>query len=88
MGAVTFPANVASIGLLKKNGFMEEGKLRSYLFQNGQSHDALVFSMLHRNGILNEYKIFQVLCTDFCVEAFLYEPLFDTPLQISVRMVN
>lgn len=46
IGAVTFPANEASIGLLKKQGFMEEGKLRSYLFQNGQSHDALVFSLL------------------------------------------
>ena len=47
MGAVTFPANSASIGLLKKNGFVEEGKLRSYLFQNGHSHDALIFSILH-----------------------------------------
>ena len=46
MGAVTFLANDASIGLLKKQGFSEEGKLRSYLFQNGQSHDALVFSLL------------------------------------------
>ena len=46
MGAVTFLANDASIGLLKKQGFLEEGKLRSYLFQNGQSHDALVFSLL------------------------------------------
>lgn len=47
MGAVTFLGNDASIGLLKKQGFMEEGKLRSYLFQNGQSHDALVFSLMH-----------------------------------------
>ncbi|MER2090995.1 MAG: GNAT family N-acetyltransferase [Sporosarcina sp.] len=47
IGAVTFPANAASIGLLKKFGFMEEGKLRSYLFQNGVSHDALMFSLLH-----------------------------------------
>ena len=46
MGAVTFLANDASIGLLKKQGFLEEGKLRSYLFQNGQSYDALVFSLL------------------------------------------
>ncbi|WP_318617645.1 GNAT family protein [Sporosarcina sp. YIM B06819] len=46
MGAVTFLANDASIGLLKKQGFLEEGKLRSYLFQNGQSHDAFVFSLL------------------------------------------
>lgn len=46
MGAVTFPANDASNGLLKKQGFLEEGKLRGYLFQNGQSHDALVLSLL------------------------------------------
>lgn len=46
MGAVTFLDNVASINLLKKNGFEQEGILRSYLFQNGQSHDARVFSVL------------------------------------------
>ncbi|WP_186671782.1 GNAT family N-acetyltransferase [Sporosarcina sp. BP05] len=54
MGAVTFPANRASIGLLKKNGFVEEGKLRSYLFQNGHSHDALMFSILHTECNLND----------------------------------
>ncbi|HJF31263.1 MAG TPA: GNAT family N-acetyltransferase [Sporosarcina psychrophila] len=47
IGAVTFPANDASIGLLKKNGFIEEGKLRSYLFQSGLSHDAMIFSKLN-----------------------------------------
>ena len=50
IGAVTFLANDASIGLLKKNGFIEEGKLRSYLFQNGHSHDALMFSRIHNDG--------------------------------------
>lgn len=54
MGAVTFPANSASIGLLEKNGFMEEGKLRSYLFQNGHSHDALIFSILHTGWKSNQ----------------------------------
>jgi [ribosomal protein S5]-alanine N-acetyltransferase len=54
MGAVTFPANSASIGLLKKNGFVEEGKLRSYLFQNGHSHDALIFSILDTEWNLNQ----------------------------------
>ncbi|KAA0964806.1 GNAT family N-acetyltransferase [Sporosarcina sp. ANT_H38] len=54
MGAVTFPANGASIGLLKKNGFVEEGKLRSYLFQNGDSHDAMIFSILHTDWNLNQ----------------------------------
>jgi [ribosomal protein S5]-alanine N-acetyltransferase len=46
MGAVTFLDNVASINLLLKHGFEQEGILRSYLFQNGQSHDARVFSVL------------------------------------------
>lgn len=46
MGAVTFLDNVASINLLKKHGFEQEGILRSYLFQNGQLHDARVFSVL------------------------------------------
>lgn len=46
MGAVTFLDNVASIKLLEKHGFMQEGILRSYLFQSGQSHDARVFSVL------------------------------------------
>jgi len=50
IGAVTFLANDASIGLLKKNGFIEEGKLRSYLFQNAHSHDALMFSRIHVDG--------------------------------------
>ena len=50
IGAVTFLANDASIGLLTKNGFIEEGKLRSYLFQNGHSHDALMFSRIHTDG--------------------------------------
>lgn len=48
MGAVTFLDNVASIKLLEKNGFEQEGILRSYLFQNGQSHDARVFSVLNK----------------------------------------
>ena len=46
MGAVTFPDNEASSHLLKKIGFIEEGKLRSYLYQAGKSHDALLFSLL------------------------------------------
>jgi len=46
MGAVTFLDNVASIGLLEKHGFEQEGILRNYLFQNGQSHDARIFSVL------------------------------------------
>ena len=46
LGAVTFPQNDASISLLKKLGFLKEGTLRGYLFQNNESHDAFVFSLL------------------------------------------
>lgn len=46
MGAVRFMDNVASITLLEKHGFEQEGILRSYLFQGGQSFDARVFSVL------------------------------------------
>jgi [ribosomal protein S5]-alanine N-acetyltransferase len=46
IGAVTFPENKASSSLLKTLGFMEEGRLRGYLYQGRQSHDALVFSLL------------------------------------------
>ncbi|MBP2076809.1 GNAT family N-acetyltransferase [Oceanobacillus polygoni] len=46
MGAVTFPENIASINLLKKHGFIKEGRLRGYLYQGQQSHDAILFSLL------------------------------------------
>ena len=49
LGAVTFPQNDASISLLKKLGFVKEGILRGYLFQNNESHDAFVFSLLERD---------------------------------------
>ena len=58
IGAVTYPANRVSGGMLKGIGFQEEGMLRGYLFQRGQSHDALIFSLLApewkaRGGIEN-----------------------------------
>ncbi|MGM8215455.1 GNAT family N-acetyltransferase [Bacillaceae bacterium W0354] len=46
MGAVTYPQNKASIQLLERLGFKHEGVLRGYLFQNNQSHDANVYSLL------------------------------------------
>lgn len=46
IGAVTFPQNNASITLLENIGFEKEGVLRGYLFQDNQSHDAFVFSLL------------------------------------------
>lgn len=46
MGAVTFVDNVASQGLLEKIGFQHEGTLRNYLYQNNESYDGLLFSIL------------------------------------------
>ena len=46
MGAVTYPANDVSSGMLKGLGFQQEGMLRGYLYQRGKSHDALIFSLL------------------------------------------
>lgn len=46
IGAITYPQNESSIQLLKRLGFTEEGLLRGYLYQNNQSHDALIFSLL------------------------------------------
>lgn len=46
IGAITYPQNEPSIQLLKRLGFTEEGLLRGYLYQNNQSHNALVFSLL------------------------------------------
>ncbi|WP_033540998.1 GNAT family N-acetyltransferase [Planococcus sp. CAU13] len=46
IGAVTYPANEASNKMLQKLGFKVEGTLRGYLFQRGESHDALISSLL------------------------------------------
>ncbi|WP_077356290.1 GNAT family N-acetyltransferase [Virgibacillus halodenitrificans] len=51
MGAVTYPQNTASITVLEKLGFQKEGLLRGYLYQNDQSYDANIFSLLK-----NEWK--------------------------------
>ncbi len=46
IGAVTFPENTSSNKLLEKLGFTLEGRLRGYLYQRNQSHDAYIFSLL------------------------------------------
>lgn len=46
IGAVTYPQNEPSIQLLNRLGFTKEGLLRGYLYQNNQSHDAFIFSLL------------------------------------------
>jgi [ribosomal protein S5]-alanine N-acetyltransferase len=45
------PRNLASLRLMKKFGFTEEGKLREHYVKNGVAEDSLVFSLLKR-----EYK--------------------------------
>ncbi|WP_211655594.1 GNAT family N-acetyltransferase [Planococcus alpniumensis] len=57
VGATTYPANTGSNRLLKKMGFTEEGQLRGYLFQRGESHDALVFSLLAPEWKLQRERI-------------------------------
>lgn len=46
MGAVTFLENEASVQLLTRLGFEEEGILRGYLYQDGSSYDGRIFSLL------------------------------------------
>ncbi|NRD78922.1 GNAT family N-acetyltransferase [Bacillus sp. BRMEA1] len=46
VGAVVYPENEASLHLLKKLGFMEEGLLRGYIRQNNRSNDTIVLSLL------------------------------------------
>ncbi|TCZ80152.1 N-acetyltransferase [Paenibacillus albiflavus] len=52
IGAVTFPDNEASNQLLIKLGFEREGTLRGYLYQNGASHDANIYSRLRDASII------------------------------------
>jgi [ribosomal protein S5]-alanine N-acetyltransferase len=46
LGAVVFPENEASINLLMKLGFEQEGLLRGYIHQNDEFHDTCVLSLL------------------------------------------
>jgi len=48
IGAVTYPQNESSIQLLTCLGFTKEGLLRGYLYQNNQTHDAFIFSLLRK----------------------------------------
>jgi [ribosomal protein S5]-alanine N-acetyltransferase len=51
IGAVVFTENAASNKLLIKMGFEREGILKNYIFQNGRSHDTIVYSILNENDI-------------------------------------
>ncbi|MGE7758378.1 GNAT family N-acetyltransferase [Peribacillus sp. NPDC097895] len=46
IGAVVFLENQLSIDLLVKQGFIQEGILRSYMYQNGIPHDTYMYSLL------------------------------------------
>jgi ribosomal-protein-alanine N-acetyltransferase len=47
--ALTYVEHEASVGLLKKLGFQEEGTRREYGFWKGQFHDLRAFSLLRRD---------------------------------------
>ena len=44
--AACIPSNKASIGVLKKNGFTEEGFARRYLYINGKWQDHILFAII------------------------------------------
>ncbi|PLS04731.1 GNAT family N-acetyltransferase [Neobacillus cucumis] len=46
IGAVVYPENEASLALLEKLGFTNEGLLRGYMFQDEYFHDTFVLSLL------------------------------------------
>jgi len=54
IGAVTYPENLSSNRLLEKLGFTQEGRLRGYLHQRNESHDALIFSLLRTEWLEEE----------------------------------
>ncbi|MBU8773228.1 GNAT family N-acetyltransferase [Cytobacillus oceanisediminis] len=49
IGAVVFTDNEASNKLLTKVGFIKEGVLRDYMYQNGEPYDTYVYSLLKYN---------------------------------------
>jgi ribosomal-protein-alanine N-acetyltransferase len=50
------PANTASIGVLRRAGFAEEGLARRYLKINGQWQDHLLFAMLAEDWLVSEVR--------------------------------
>lgn len=51
MEAACLPDNLASIGLLRRCGFVEEGRARRYLRINGEWRDHLLFATLSDDGM-------------------------------------
>jgi [ribosomal protein S5]-alanine N-acetyltransferase len=56
IGAVVYPENEASLNLLNKFGFSNEGLLRSYMYQNNQLYDTYVLSLLRTEWNKNQEK--------------------------------
>lgn len=52
--AAVQPSNTASVGVLRRTGFVEEGLARRYLKINGQWQDHLVFAILAEDWITRE----------------------------------
>lgn len=46
IGAVIFPENIASSKAIEKFGFQKEGLLRGYIFQDNDSHNVFVYSLI------------------------------------------
>ena len=51
--ALVYPENLASLEMLKKIGFKQEGLLKEYAFFNGGFEDLIMLSLLKRNYIKN-----------------------------------
>ncbi|KGX92318.1 N-acetyltransferase [Pontibacillus halophilus JSM 076056 = DSM 19796] len=49
IGAVVFKENIPSQQLLTKFGFVKEGVLRDYMYQNGEAYDTYVYSLLKQS---------------------------------------
>lgn len=53
IGVSILDSNIPSQKLFKKNGFIEEGKMRKAIFKNGKYNNLLIFSLL-KEDFLNE----------------------------------
>lgn len=51
--ALVYPENLASLEMLKKIGFIQEGLLKEYAFFNGAFEDLIMLSLLKRDFLLN-----------------------------------
>ena len=47
------PDNLASLSILKKQNFKNEGLLKSHYFKNGIAEDSLVFALLREDWLVS-----------------------------------